>query len=42
MAGDVHDTLLNIIREQADVSAERANEYLNDLKQSRRYQRDVY
>ena len=42
MAGDVHDTLLNIIREQADVSAERANEYLNELKQARRYQRDVY
>ena len=42
MAGDVHDALLTIVQEQAGVPADRAAEYLNELKQSRRYQRDVY
>ena len=42
MAGDVHGALLSVIEEHGDFSAERAAEYVNDLKSARRYQRDVY
>jgi sulfite reductase (NADPH) flavoprotein alpha-component len=42
MAGDVHAALLSVIERQGGLSAERAAEYLNELKSARRYQRDVY
>ncbi|MGI9221670.1 MAG: diflavin oxidoreductase [Woeseiaceae bacterium] len=42
MAGDVHDALLSVVRTQAGVSAEHAAEYIRNLKQAHRYQRDVY
>lgn len=42
MAGDVHDTLITLIQQHGGGSADRAREYLQQLKQSGRYQRDVY
>ncbi len=42
MAKDVHSTLAAIVAEQSGRSAEAAEAYLTDLKQQRRYQRDVY
>ncbi len=42
MAGDVHEALLAIARNEGRMSDDKAREYVSDLKQSRRYQRDVY
>jgi sulfite reductase (NADPH) flavoprotein alpha-component len=42
MAGDVHAALLALIQQHSGGSQERAAEYLQELKQARRYQRDVY
>ncbi len=42
MAGDVHDALVAIIRQQGGLSEQRALEYIKSLKQAHRYQRDVY
>jgi sulfite reductase (NADPH) flavoprotein alpha-component len=42
MAKDVHATLAAIVADQGQHSAEAAEAYLADLKQQRRYQRDVY
>jgi sulfite reductase (NADPH) flavoprotein alpha-component len=42
MAGDVHDALLSIVRQEGGLSEDNANAYLSDLRQARRYQRDVY
>lgn len=42
MAGDVHAALLALIEQQSDGNAESAEAYLQELKQSQRYQRDVY
>ncbi|GAA0359351.1 assimilatory sulfite reductase (NADPH) flavoprotein subunit [Bowmanella denitrificans] len=42
MAKDVHNALLTIISEHGGKTAEQAEEYLNDLRKSKRYQRDVY
>ncbi|CAH9017802.1 assimilatory sulfite reductase (NADPH) flavoprotein subunit [Candidatus Nitrosacidococcus sp. I8] len=42
MAPDVHEALLTIIEKEGDVSRERATEYVRDLQQNKRYQRDVY
>ncbi|MEX2495506.1 MAG: assimilatory sulfite reductase (NADPH) flavoprotein subunit [Woeseia sp.] len=42
MAGDVHQALLSVVQQQGKLSAERAAEYVNELKSGRRYQRDVY
>ncbi|MDO4248132.1 MAG: assimilatory sulfite reductase (NADPH) flavoprotein subunit [Neisseria sp.] len=42
MARDVENTLLAIIAEQGKLSAEEAEDYLNDLREEKRYQRDVY
>jgi sulfite reductase (NADPH) flavoprotein alpha-component len=42
MAKDVHATLAAIVADQSQRSAEAAEAYLADLKQQRRYQRDVY
>ncbi|ENH98173.1 sulfite reductase (NADPH2) flavoprotein [Gracilibacillus halophilus YIM-C55.5] len=42
MAKDVHQTLLDIIEEEGNLSASEAEAYLNQLKQEKRYQRDVY
>ncbi|CAB1275209.1 assimilatory sulfite reductase (NADPH) flavoprotein subunit [Candidatus Nitrosacidococcus tergens] len=42
MAPDVHEALLTIVEKEGDVSRERATEYVRDLQQNKRYQRDVY
>lgn len=42
MAGDVHDTLIGIVREQGGLDAEAATGYVKQLQKDRRYQRDVY
>lgn len=42
MAAGVHKALQQIVQEQGNKSEEEAIEYLNELKQQRRYQRDVY
>jgi len=42
MAKDVHQTLLDIIAEQGNLSAEQAEQYLKDLRSNKRYQKDVY
>ena len=42
MAGDVHEALLTIIRQEGGLSNDNAAAYITDLKQARRYQRDVY
>ncbi|HET6254765.1 MAG TPA: flavodoxin domain-containing protein [Puia sp.] len=42
MSVDVEDTLLSIIRQQGDRSAAQAESFLNELKESGRYLKDVY
>ena len=42
MAPDVHQALLDIIREQGGKTPDQAQEHLRQLKRDKRYQRDVY
>ena len=42
MAPDVHEALLTIVEKEGKMSRENAVEYMRNLQQSRRYQRDVY
>ena len=42
MAGDVHDALLALLHQHGGGSDDDAREYLQQLKQNGRYQRDVY
>ncbi|WP_100398104.1 assimilatory sulfite reductase (NADPH) flavoprotein subunit [Bacillus sp. FJAT-44742] len=42
MAHDVHSTLIEIIEKEGGMSREKAEEYLADMQQQKRYQRDVY
>ncbi|MBS2969089.1 assimilatory sulfite reductase (NADPH) flavoprotein subunit [Metabacillus sp. KIGAM252] len=42
MAHDVHNTLLDIIEKEGGLSREKAEEYLSQMQQDKRYQRDVY
>lgn len=42
MAHDVHQTLIDIIAKEGSLSSEQAEEYLANLQQQKRYQRDVY
>jgi sulfite reductase (NADPH) flavoprotein alpha-component len=42
MAKDVHDALVTIVVEHGGKSAEEAEEYVNELRRAKRYQRDVY
>ncbi|MGG0029079.1 assimilatory sulfite reductase (NADPH) flavoprotein subunit [Bacillus safensis subsp. osmophilus] len=42
MAHDVHNTLLSIIQEEGAMSKEKAESFLANLQQQKRYQRDVY
>lgn len=42
MAKDVHNTLIAIIEKEGKMSREKAEEYLAEMKQQKRYQRDVY
>lgn len=42
MANDVHEALVTIVEKQGGKSREAAEAYVEDLKKSKRYQRDVY
>jgi sulfite reductase (NADPH) flavoprotein alpha-component len=42
MAKDVDATLRNIVRDQGGKNIEQANEYVEKLKNEKRYKRDVY
>ncbi len=42
MAHDVHQALISIVENQAGISREAAEAYVEDLKKTKRYQRDVY
>ena len=42
MARDVEQTLLEIIRTEGNLSEDDAEDYLNTLREDKRYQRDVY
>ena len=42
MAKDVHDALVTIIEQQGKQSREQAEQYLSELRKSKRYQKDVY
>ena len=42
MAKDVQQALIEIISEQGNKSLEEAEQYLTELRQAQRYQRDVY
>ncbi|WP_273853401.1 assimilatory sulfite reductase (NADPH) flavoprotein subunit [Guptibacillus spartinae] len=42
MAKDVHIALVNILEEQGNLSESEAEAYLADLRNAKRYQRDVY
>lgn len=42
MARDVENTLLDIIAEHGKLSRDDAEDYLNNLREEKRYQRDVY
>ncbi|WP_024871232.1 assimilatory sulfite reductase (NADPH) flavoprotein subunit [Tolumonas lignilytica] len=42
MAKDVHEALVNIVAEHGGKTAEQAEEYVNELRRAKRYQRDVY
>ncbi len=42
MAKDVHEALITVASQQGNLSREQAEEYINDLRKAKRYQRDVY
>jgi sulfite reductase (NADPH) flavoprotein alpha-component len=42
MAHDVHEALISIVESQAGISREAAEAYVENLKKTKRYQRDVY
>lgn len=42
MAKDVHDALITVAEQQGHLTREKAEEYVNDLRKAKRYQRDVY
>ena len=42
MAKDVHNTLVDIVAEQGQLSDEQAADYLKNLRVNKRYQKDVY
>ncbi|AEW44335.1 sulfite reductase (NADPH) flavoprotein alpha-component [Serratia symbiotica str. 'Cinara cedri'] len=42
MAKDVENTLLAIVAEHGNMNTEQADEFLNELRFERRYQRDIY
>ena len=42
MARDVHNALVDIIEKEGGMSREKAEEYLANMQQQKRYQRDVY
>jgi len=42
MARDVETALLDVIETQGKLSRDDAEDYLNEMREDKRYQRDVY
>ena len=42
MAKDVEQALLEVIAKEGNLSLDEAEDYLNELREEKRYQRDVY
>lgn len=42
MAKDVHEALVSVAQEQGQLGREQAEEFINELRKAKRYQRDVY
>jgi sulfite reductase (NADPH) flavoprotein alpha-component len=42
MAKDVHEALVIVAEQQGKMSRDDAEEFINDLRKAKRYQRDVY
>lgn len=42
MAHDVHEALISVIEKEGKLPRDTAEAYVEDLKKSKRYQRDVY
>lgn len=42
MAKDVHDALITIVEQQGKKNREEAEQFVNDLRKAKRYQRDAY
>ncbi|MDU5728047.1 MAG: NADPH-dependent assimilatory sulfite reductase flavoprotein subunit, partial [Neisseria sp.] len=42
MARDVENALIEVIETQGKLSRDEAEDYLNDLREDKRYQRDIY
>ncbi len=42
MAKDVNDALVTVAEQQGNMSHDKAEEFINDLRKAKRYQRDVY
>ncbi|CDQ19784.1 sulfite reductase (NADPH) alpha subunit [Halobacillus karajensis] len=42
MAKDVHETLVSIVEKEGNMSPDQAESYVAELRQTKRYQRDVY
>ena len=42
MAKDVEQALLDVIAKEGNLSSDEAEDYLNELREEKRYQRDVY
>ena len=42
MAADVHATLERILEQEGSMTSKEATDYLADMQQQKRYQRDVY
>jgi len=42
MAKDVEQALLKVIAKEGNLSPDEAEDYLNELREEKRYQRDVY
>lgn len=42
MAGDVHNTLIDIVHQESGLSREKSAEYLANMQQQKRYQSDLY
>ena len=42
MAGDVHQALLSVLRENGGMDNEKAAQFMQELEEAERYQKDVW
>ena len=42
MAKDVHEALIHVAEQHGKLSRDDAEEFINELRKAKRYQRDVY